>query len=212
MVDGKELRVRFFRHVPTIVTIFLILGIRSTFANQYVVPTGSMIPTIAIGDHILANRVAYDLKVPFTNIVLQRIADPQRGDVVVFESPKEPGLVLVKRLVAIPGDRVTFENGFVTLNGKRLDDFDGKHLPYHESLGEHRYFVQRLPNQARAERFDVVVPAGHYLMFGDNRDNSADSRYFGFVPREKLIGRASRVLYSFDFPRVHFDRFGKALD
>ncbi|MFM9625961.1 signal peptidase I, partial [Streptomyces turgidiscabies] len=75
-------------------------------------PTGSMIPTIAIGDHILANRVAYDLKVPFTNIVLQRIADPQRGDVVVFESPKEPGLVLVKRLVAIPGDRVTFENGF----------------------------------------------------------------------------------------------------
>lgn len=122
------------KHLPTLAALFFLLGVRTTFANQYVVPTGSMIPTIAIGDHILANRVAYDLKVPFTNYIVAHVADPARGDVVVFESPKEPGLVLVKRLVAIPGDHVVIDNGFVTLNGHRLDNFDGIHVPYRESL------------------------------------------------------------------------------
>ena len=204
---------RFVRkHLSTLALLFLLVGVRSTFANQYVVPTGSMIPTIAIGDHILANRVAYDLKLPFTNRILHRFADPERGDVVVFESPKEPGLVLVKRLVAVPGDHVLFENGFVFLNGKRLDDFDGKHVPYHEKLGSHSYTVQRQADHFRPERFDLTVPADHFLMFGDNRDNSADSRVFGFVPRENLIGRASRVLYSLNFPSVNLARFGKLLD
>jgi signal peptidase I len=200
------------KHVSTLIVIFFLLGIRSTFANQYVVPSGSMLPTIQIGDHILANRVAYDLKLPFTNHILAHISDPARGDVVVFESPKEKGLVLVKRLVAVPGDHVVFENGFVFLNGKRLDDFDGTHFPYHEHLGGHEYTVQRLPERARAEHFEITLPADHFLMFGDNRDNSADSRYFGLVPRENLIGRASRVLYSIDLPSVNLARTGKRLD
>ncbi|MGZ3653000.1 MAG: signal peptidase I [Bdellovibrionota bacterium] len=200
------------RHLSTLALLFFLVGIRSTFANQYVVPTGSMIPTISIGDRILANRVAYDFKFPFTNVILQHIADPQRGDVVVFESPIQPGLVLVKRLIAIGGDHVIMQNGFITLNGKRLDDFDGKNVPYHEALGEHAYTIQRLPQYFRPERREFVVPADQFLMFGDNRDNSADSRVFGFVPRDHLIGRASRVLYSFDFPHVDLARFGKRLD
>lgn len=200
------------KNLSTLVVIFLLLGVRSTFANQYVVPSGSMLPTIAIGDHILANRVAYDLKLPFSNVILAHISDPQRGDVVVFESPKEKGLVLVKRLVAVPGDHVLMENGFIYLNGKRLDDFDGHHVPYHETLGTHSYTIQRLAEDFRPERREFVVPPDHFLMFGDNRDNSADSRVFGFVPRENLIGRASYVLYSVDFPAVKLDRFGKRLD
>lgn len=200
------------KHISTLALLFFLIGIRSTFANQYVVPTGSMIPTIAIGDHILANRVAYDLKLPFTNTILHRFGDPRRGDIVVFDSPKEPGLVLVKRLIALPGDRVQIENGFVKINGERLDDFDGRHLPYRETLGEHSYTVQRLPEQARPERREFTVPVDHFWMMGDNRDNSADSRVFGFVPRANLIGRASRVLYSMDFPSVNFGRFGKLLD
>jgi signal peptidase I len=171
-----------------------------------------MQPTIAIGDHILANRVAYDLKLPFTSLTLFHIADPKRGDIVVFESPAERGLVLVKRLVAIPGDHVVLDNGFLFLNGKRIDNFDGGHLPYHESLGDHFYTVQRIPERFRPEHKEFEVPAGEYLMFGDNRDNSADSRYFGYVPRSNLIGRASYVLYSADFPSINLGRTGKRLD
>lgn len=202
----------FRKHRSTLSILFILLGIRGTLANQYVVPTGSMIPTIAIGDRILANRVAYDLKLPLTNIMLQHIADPERGDVVVFESPLNKGLVLVKRLVAVGGDRVVIENGFITLNGKRLDDFHGQNSPYRETLGEHTYTVQRLPRFFRPERREFIVPPAEFLMFGDNRDNSADSRVFGFVPRDHLIGRASHVIYSMNFPQVNFARFGKRLD
>ena len=200
------------KHLSTLVILFFLLGIRSTLANQYVVPSGSMLPAISIGDRIFTNRVAYDLKLPFSNVILQHIADPKRGDVVVFESPIEEGLVLVKRLAAVGGDHVVIENGFITLNGKKLDDFDGHTTPYHEVNGAHSYIVQRLPKFFRPERREFTVPAGEFLFFGDNRDNSADSRVFGTVPRDHLIGRASRVLYSFDFPRLDFARTGKALD
>jgi signal peptidase I len=199
------------KQLSTFVVIFLFLFVRTTFANQYVVPSGSMQPTIAIGDRIFVNRVAYDLKVPLTNIVLKQLAEPQRGDVVVFESPAVPGLVLVKRLVAVPGDHVVLSNGFVFLNGKRLDDFAGT-APYHERLGRHLYNIQRLPRYFRPEQREFSVPEGHYLMLGDNRDNSADSRVFGFVPRNLLIGRAVRVLFSMDFPQVRLERTGRELD
>ena len=212
MVDKKDLKMRFRKHFSTLAILFFLLGIRSTFANQYVVPSGSMLPAIQIGDRIFANRVAYDLKLPLSNVILLHVADPARGDVVVFESPIEKGLTLVKRLVAVGGDHVVIENGFVTLNGKKLDDFDGHTFPYHERLGDHSYVVQRLPRYFRPERREFTVPEGQFLMFGDNRDNSADSRVFGFVPRDHLIGRASRVLFSMDLPSVKLGRTGMRLD
>lgn len=195
-----------------IAVLAAMLLVRSTFANQYVVPTGSMIPAIAIGDRIFTNRVAYDLKIPFTHLVLMHLGDPERGDVVVFESPKEAGLVLVKRLIALPGDRVRIENGFVELNGKRLDNFDGENPDYQEELGSHSYRVQRHPEVMRGERMAFTVPEGQYFFMGDNRDHSADGRVFGLVNRDLLIGRASRVLFSMDFPVFRFERIGKALD
>ncbi len=195
----------------TLLVLLLMLVVRSTFANQYLVPTGSMIPTIAIGDRIYANRVAYDLKLPFSNIVLKALGEPSRGDVVVFESPKEKGLVLVKRLIALPGDHLRIRNGFVELNGKRLDNFDGSHLEYQEFLEGHSYKIQR-EEKGTGEDIEFSVPPGHYFMMGDNRDHSADGRYFGFVERSLLIGRADRVLFSMDFPSVKLERVGKKLD
>lgn len=199
------------KNLPTIFMLFFIAGVRSTLANNYFVPSGSMEPTIAIGDRLFVNRVAYDLKFPFTNKILKHIADPKRGDVVVFDSPIKPGLTLVKRLVALPGDHVLFKNGFIYLNGKRLDDFNGS-TSYEEHLDGHTYHVQRMPWQFRPEEKEFVVPADHFLMFGDNRDNSADSRVFGFVKRDLLIGKAERVMFSFDLPAVRFERMGKKLD
>ena len=187
----------------------LMFVVRTTFANQYLVPTGSMEPTIAVGDRIFTNRVAYDLKLPFSHLALARLGEPARGDVVVFESPREPGLVLVKRLIALPGDHLVIENGFVSLNGRRLDGFDGK-----ETLGEHSYLPRHLPERTNRGFYDFTVPPDHYFFMGDNRDNSADGRYFGFVPRSLLIGRASRVLFSLDLsqPVVRLERVGKRLD
>lgn len=207
----SKIRALLKKNTGTLCVLFLMLLVRSTFANQYVVPTGSMIPTIAIGDRIFANRIAYDLKLPFTNLVLKELGSPKRGDVVVFESPREKGLVLVKRLIALPGDHLRITNGFVELNGARLDNYDGKSLQYHELLEGHRYNIQR-EQEARAEKLEFTVPENHYFMMGDNRDHSADGRYFGFVERSLLIGRADRVVFSMDLPSVKLERFGKKLD
>jgi len=203
----------FFRkNRGTIALLFVLLAVRSTLANQYLVPTGSMLPTIAIGDRIYTNRIAYDLKFPLSNVILKEIGDPKRGDVVVFESPKEEGLILVKRLIAIPGDHMRIKKGFVELNGKRLDDFNGASLDYYEQLDGHRYHIQRKAEEMRDEKLEFTVPANHYFMMGDNRDHSADGRYFGFVERKLLIGRADRVLFSMDFPSFKLERLGKKLD
>jgi signal peptidase I len=196
--------------------IFVLVLVRSTFLNQYVVPSGSMEPTIAIGDRILVNRVAYDLKLPLTHITIGKMGDPHAGDVVVFESPKEPGLVLVKRLIGLPGDRIEVENGYVTLNGKKLAEGRGTSVLYPERLGDRVYTIQRIPEMIRREHIAFQVPDHSYFMMGDNRDNSADGRVFGFVDRSLLIGRANRVLFSLDFhspwgEMVKFSRTGQAL-
>ncbi|MCM0606252.1 MAG: signal peptidase I [Xanthomonadaceae bacterium] len=188
-------------NIPFLVAMSFFILVRSTFANYYIVPSGSMEPTIAIGDRIFVNRVAYDLKVPLTNIILKNLDEPKRGDIVVFESPVKPGLTLVKRLVALPGDDVLIENGFLFINGKP---------------GEFENHVKRIPEYFRPESRHFIVPEGQYFMMGDNRDNSADGRVFGFVKRELLMGRASRVLFSVDlhqnFSRiVAWNRIGKSL-
>ena len=175
-----------------------------------------MQPTIAIGDRILVDRVAFDLKIPFTNTILKSLHEPKRGEIVVFESPIKPGLVLVKRLIAVPGDEVEIKNGFVFLNGKSAAEVTDLEESYSETIGEHRHLVQRIPEYFRPDHFHFRVPEGHYFMMGDNRDNSADGRVFGFVPRNLLIGAAKRVLFSVNFENsfsdmIALDRFGKKL-
>lgn len=204
------------------------LLIRSAVADWYGVPSGSMYPTLLIGDRIFSNRLAYDVKVPFTDIVLGHVADPQRGDIVTFTSPQD-GVRLVKRLIGVPGDVVEMRDEQLFINGVpmqygaagqaagalRMPDYGGTQLILDEHLPGLRHGVMLLPERMALRSFGpMTVPAGQYLMLGDNRDDSKDSRYIGFVPRALLTGRVSRVLFSLDPQHYHLprlQRFGTPL-
>jgi signal peptidase I len=209
----------------------LLFGVfRTAIADWNPIPSGSMRPTLQEGDVVFVDRVAYNLKVPLTNVVVAHTGDPRRGDIVTFFSPKD-GTRLIKRLVAVPGDTVEMRDKIVIVNGhaatyqpigralERMSDglaLDALRLQ--ERTGTTSHVVQWLRPQGGFDDDSfgpVVVPPDHYLMLGDNRDNSADSRYFGLVPRELLIGRAEAILLSADInghwaPR--FERFGARLD
>lgn len=190
----------------------LCLGVfRTAVADWNPIPSGSMRPTLLEGDVVFVDRLAYDLKIPLTDHSLARLGEPQRGDVVTFSSPKD-GTRLIKRIVALPGDRVEVRGGRLFVNGEGAEYSEpvqvqepvapGLVLPAlraREALAGHRRTVQYLGGVAARRDFPaVVVPAGQYFMLGDNRDNSEDSRFIGFVPRESLIGRARRVIVSAD--------------
>lgn len=184
---------------------------RTAVADWNPIPSGSMRPTLLEGDVVLVDRLAYDLKLPLTDVVLAHRAEPRRGDVVTFSSPAD-GTRLIKRLVGLPGDTVELREGLLLVNGEAALYEDrqvvrealapGVELPAlraTERVAGHARGVQFMASATAARRFGpVVVPAGHYFMLGDNRDNSADSRFIGFVPRERLIGRAHHVIVSAD--------------
>ncbi len=177
--------------------IVLMLTFRSSFADWYDVPTGSMKPTIVEGDRILVNKMAYRLDVPFTDISLMETGEPQRGDIVVFNSEAADNR-LVKRVIGIPGDVVSMDNNQVILNGKRLN-YEKDQSALTESIDGKLHLMQLTPPLAKRHSFGpVTVPEGHLLVLGDNRNHSADSRYYGFIPQSELLGKASRVLFSLD--------------
>ena len=184
---------------------------RTAVADWNPIPSGSMRPTLLEGDVVLVNRVAYDLKVPLTSVVIAHLGEPARGDVVTFFSPKN-GDRLIKRVVGLPGDVIEMRDERLLINGQPVAYSEaqgireqlrfGTTVPAvrateHLSGRDHEVLV--MPTvEAKRDFGPVTVPDGQYFMLGDNRDNSADSRYIGFVPREKLIGRAHRVLVSAD--------------
>jgi signal peptidase I len=201
--------------------------IRTAVADYNPIPSGSMHPNILEGDVVLVNRLAFQLKVPLTDVVVARLGEPQRGDIVTFASPKD-GTRLIKRVIGVPGDVVAMHDKRLTLNGQPANydalglssepvggDRTAIAMRMRETVGGRPHEVQWLNAIASAADFGPVkIPADHYLMLGDNRDNSADSRYIGLIPRDLLIGRASRILVSANItgnwmPR--FDRFGKSL-
>ena len=194
------------------IVFLLLFGLfRFAVADWNPIPSASMRPTLLEGDVVLVNRVAYDLKLPLSNTILAHIADPQRGDVVTFDSPSD-GTRLIKRIVGLPGDRIEMHDEHLYVNGLPLAYAELQREPeavmtgrwveaVHgtEKLGAREHRMQTMPAvRARRDFAPLVVPAGQYFMLGDNRDNSADSRYFGFVPRALLIGRAHHVLVSAD--------------
>lgn len=211
--------------------MFLVLfGVfRTAVADWNPIPTGSMRPNLLEGDVVFVNRLAYNLKVPLTDVVVARLGEPARGDVVTFSSPKD-GTRLIKRLIALPGDVVEMRNERLVINGQEAAyDMVGAvpervgssttfttALQLTETTGGKQRPILVMPQIEAARNFGpVTVPAGQFMMLGDNRDNSADSRFIGFVPRELLIGRAERVLVSADIkgnwmPRG--SRFLMALD
>ena len=184
---------------------------RTAVADWNPIPSGSMRPTLLEGDVVLVDRLAYDLKLPLTGHALARLADPQRGDVVTFSSPAD-GTRLIKRIVAVPGDVVELRDGVLVVNGAaaRYDNPSpavetlGPGLAVHalqatETVAGHSRQVQQLPGATAARRFGPLRLADEqFFMLGDNRDNSADSRYIGPVARQLIIGRAHRVLVSAD--------------
>jgi signal peptidase I len=183
---------------------------RSAVADWNPIPSGSMRPTLLEGDVVLVDRLAYDLKLPLTDIVLLPLGSPRRGDVVTFASPAD-GTRLIKRLVGLPGDIVEMRDDVLLINGSAAAyentlevsepaDFGRgtlQGLRATERIGEDERSVQFLPAVPAKRSFGpFVVPEESYFFLGDNRDNSADSRYFGAVPRRLLIGRAHHVLVS----------------
>lgn len=209
--------------------IFLMLfGLfRTAVADWNPIPSASMRPNLLEGDVVFVNRLAYNVKVPLTDKVLGRTGEPQRGDVVTFSSPAD-GTRLIKRIMAVPGDVIEMRDEQLTINGEQAAYSAVEHvvetlsggvsvnaLRYDETIGARAQRIQLLPQIAAARSFGpITIPPDRYLMLGDNRDNSADSRVIGLVPRELLIGRAVRVLVSADIegdwmPRT--ERFGKSL-
>lgn len=209
---------------PLFVAAIVVLPLKSAVVDWNWVPTGSMRPTILEGELVFINKVAYDLKIPFTTRQLSTWDDPDRGDVVVCFSPAD-GKRLVKRVVGLPGDRLTVVGSELFINGKPISYGPAnakwsRHLTSSErqavEVTEERLGAVRHPVLENAGRRlsalprEYVVPVGSYFMMGDNRDRSLDSRSFGSVPREQIVGRASAILLSFDpetafLPRL--DRF-----
>lgn len=202
--------------------------VRLAIADWNPIPSGSMRPTLLEGDVVLVNRLAYDFKIPLTDTAVFTIDAPRRGDVIVFISPKD-GMRLIKRLVAVPGDVVEMRNEILYINGIAATYSEpeiasepiesGGTLPslhYTEKLAGSERRIQVLPNIRAKRNFGpTVIPPENYFFLGDNRDNSADSRYIGLVPRHYLIGRAHHLLASADIkgnwlPRVR--RFGEKIE
>jgi signal peptidase I len=198
----------------------LMMVFRSALADWMYVPTGSMNPTIVEGDRILVNKSAYGLRIPFTDFRLTHGDDPRRGDIVIFSSPKD-GTTLVKRVVGLPGETVEMRNEQLFIDGKAVDYeptsvdetqlTDATRTPRHEffaeNLAERTHPIMVLPDRRAARTFGpVVVPDNRYLVLGDNRDNSEDSRYIGSIPRDVIVGRAFAVAYSLDADRWYRPR------
>lgn len=186
---------------------------RSVFADWNSVPTGSMKPTILEGDRLFVNKIAYDVRVPFTHISLYKIADPSRGDIIIFDS-RASGNKLVKRVIGIPGDIVALKSNVLFVNGNRLSYRDvstnGSAIDKSENLLGVVHFIRVQKTGSFLSSFNPVrVPSGYYLVLGDNRDNSADSRVIGFVPRAEIVGKTSSVIMSFNYDNFYLPRSGR---
>ncbi len=221
--------------------ILVILALRSSVASPYHVPTASMEPTIKVGDRLLAFKMAYEVKVPFTNITIASFGTPKRGDIIVFRYPKDPEIDYVKRVVGVAGDELQIIDDILYVNGKAMERVDLNNdrailddindpkeikLLYKENLdGLNHWVMQNIPSARQFTRKDWPAPgSGPYKVkensvfcIGDNRDNSTDSRVWNEVPLEYVRGKALFVIWSLftprdaNFPSFRFDRFGSWL-
>ena len=211
--------------------VLVVMLLRSFLVEPFKIPSGSMIPTLLVGDFILVNKFTYGIRLPIINKKIVGISEPQRGDVVVFRYPDDPSVDYIKRVVGLPGDKVAYEDKRLTINGNKVPlQADGDYLltdriqylkRYTETLGKVRHsilldssepaalpYVKQFPQQQNCiynnDGLVCTVPPGHYFMMGDNRDNSSDSRVWGFVPEENIVGRAFFIWFNFG----QLSRFG----
>ena len=213
---------------PVLCAVFLL---RSFVFEPFRIPTGSMIPTLLVGDMIVVNKFQYGLRLPVLNTKVLDVGSPQRGDVMVFRFPPDPSVNYVKRVVGLQGDEISYLNKVLTINGQTLSklpqaeflDEDAMQYAkqFEETLGDKRHRLLNVDTRPAAiagagdypfrdqcrytfEGIHCKVPAGHYFMMGDNRDNSLDSRYWGFVPEANIVGKAAFIWMNFG----HLGRIG----
>src|SRR6266487_21348 len=198
--------------------LLVVSSLRSALADWNDVPTGSMKPTIEEGDRVVVNKLAYDLKVPFTTFEVWKWGDPQRGDIVVLFSPVD-GTRLVKRVIGVPSDRIEMRENQLFVNGQPAswkeistheDSEQGSSLVVEENLAGRLHRVMFTPQIPAVRSFGaVIVPKGRYFVMGDNRDNSNDSRFIGLIERRRIVGKATAVAFSLDRTHWFVPRLGR---
>ena len=177
-----------------VIAILLALFIRTFVVQAFKIPSGSMEPTLLVGDHILVNKFVYGIKLPFTNKTLVSISEPQRDDVIVFIYPVDKSKDFIKRVIGLPGDRIEIIGQKIYINGEQYDDKNGFYSNRGKASG--RYL-------GKANFGPVTVPEGHLFVMGDNRNHSYDSRFWGFVPTNSVKGEAFIIYWSWP----HWERF-----
>jgi len=208
--------------------LLIVLVFRSFLFEPFKIPSGSMIPTLLVGDFIVVNKFSYGIRLPVLNRKIISIGEPKRGDVVVFRFPQDPGVNFIKRAVGLPGDTITYRDKQLFINGKEIDEssagrFESSDVKCSTPQADAKIFDEQLDaknhkillhDRSHGRNGQWVVPAGHYFMMGDNRDRSNDSREWGFVPEENLLGRAVGIWLNFDFEKgcADFSRMGNGIN
>lgn len=212
--------------------ILLVLVIRSFIAEPFRIPSSSMVPTLHVGDFILVNKFTYGIRLPVINTKIFDVGEPQRGEVVVFRFPKKPedkdkpDVDYIKRVVGLPGDKVGYFDKTIYINGKAVSQRAEEKpkdminiappgsLLHTEQLGEHNHQILITHPERRMVEGETVIPEGHYFVMGDNRDNSNDSRFWGTVPEENLVGKAFFIWMSWDWNDggIVWHRLGKSIN
>jgi signal peptidase I len=206
--------------------ILIVFVMRSFLVEPFRIPSGSMMPTLLVGDFILVNKFTYGVRLPVAGTKILDLGEPERGDVVVFRYPKDPSLDYIKRVVGLPGDRVGYFNKTIYINGKPVAQEDaGRYVGIgsgfestgssqrNEKLGEAEHQIL-VDTDQRAREGEFVVPQGEYFVMGDNRDRSNDSRFWGTVPEDHLVGKAFMIWMNWDSSAggVAWGRVGSSID
>ena len=209
--------------------ILLVFTLRSFVIEPFRIPSGSMYPTLNIGDFILVNKFHYGIRLPVINTKIIGISNPERGEVMVFKYPHDPKINFIKRVIGIPGDVISYENKKLFINNKPVSfEYEGTYMlprdngsrtetdQYAEMLSGNSHFVINDPGViSRGTRGrEIRIPEGNYFVMGDNRDHSNDSRFWGFVPEENIVGRAFFIWFSWDSVNgggVNFKRIGNSI-
>ncbi|HLS05525.1 MAG TPA: signal peptidase I [Wenzhouxiangella sp.] len=230
---GKEASGALGKTTETLGSLFpvllLVLVFRSFLFEPFKIPSGSMIPTLWIGDFIVVNKFSYGLRLPVLNKKILSTGEPGRGDVIVFRYPEDERVNYIKRVIGVPGDSISYRNKVLYINGEPAEQQpDGpwvgeglnrnppgsRPVKYTESLGGGAHSIVVYPQRGNNGFQAVTVPEGHYFVMGDNRDQSLDSRSWGFVPEENLLGRAVRIWMHWDCSRgcIDFRRIGDKIE
>ncbi|WP_440993844.1 signal peptidase I [Cysteiniphilum litorale] len=213
-------------YARSLFSVFLIVFIlRGFLIGNFLIPSASMTPTLPVGNFILVNKTAYGIRNPITNNVWIETGKPERGDIAVFHFPVNPGVDFIKRVIGVPGDVISYKDKKLTINGKAIEytncldnqinsyNGNGPNTICTEHLGKVAHQIDDMANAPSANFTNLVVPQGMYFVMGDNRDNSEDSRYWGFVTDQELVGKASFVWFSWNSlnSSVRWSEIGRVL-